>query len=173
MTTCADKPVRLRAADWSNGLATSVDDRLEARNGQDKGRVFYVWSSARGGGETPVACCAWHLHRGNWPLCVLDAGWSRALDEEQGQPLVENVIFAALRQLAADPHVWDTAVPRPSDRLGWHVDHQAGAGHLAERKQRARTAATRAQRDFAFARLSRGQRPSWARDGFYGERVFS
>lgn len=172
LASCADVNVRLRPEEWPEGLAQHVDDRLDARNGLDKGRVFYVWSPAVGG-ETPVACCAWHLHKGDWPLCVLDAGWALVVDDKRGKALVERVLFAALRALATRSKVQDTQVPRPSKALGWHVNHQAGAGDLALRKDWAKAAATRAQRDFAFPRLTKGQRPHWARDGFYGERLFN
>jgi hypothetical protein len=51
--------------------------------------------------EMPVACCCWHVHQGNWPLCVFDAGWSRSLDDAAGIALVEQALFGALRQLGS------------------------------------------------------------------------
>jgi len=172
LRTCADKPVRLVRGDWPDGLGESVDYRYAARNGFDKGRVLFVWASGRDGIEMPVACCCWHAHQGNWPLCVLDAGWSRSLDDAAGIALVEQALFGALRQLAADEHLRDTAQSRPSDRLGWRVNHQDGAGNLQVRRDWARTVAMRAQRDFHFARLGKAKRPRWAREGFYAERGF-
>ncbi|HEY2202298.1 MAG TPA: hypothetical protein VGH56_10425 [Solirubrobacteraceae bacterium] len=172
LRTCADDPVLLRPQDWPEGLAASVDTRIAARNGFEKGRVLFAWSRTKSGGVVPAACCSWHLHSGNWPICVLDAGWSAAVDDEVGQTLVEDVLFAALRQLAADEHLRDTSVPRPSNLLVWHVNHEDGAGNLQERKQRARATATRAMGVFAFEKRSKGARPQWAREGFYGERRF-
>jgi hypothetical protein len=173
LRTCAQKPVRLVRGDWPEGLAESVDRRYEARNGFDKGRVLFVWTAGgKAGVERPIACCCWHVHQGNWPLCVFDAGWAGSLDDAVGVALVERVLFGALRQLAADEHLCDRAVSRPADRLGWRVDHQDGAGDLQARRDWARVVATRAQRDFRFARLEKAERPRWAREGFYAERVF-
>jgi hypothetical protein len=90
------------------------------------------------------------VHRGNWPLCVLDAGWSRSLKDTAGIRLVEQTLFGALRQLASDAHLRDTRVPRPSERIGWRVNHEEGAGSLQARRAWSRTVATRAQRDFRF-----------------------
>jgi hypothetical protein len=172
LRTCAEKPVRLVPDEWPTGLVESVDHRYSARNGFDKGRVLFVWSATPGVADTPLACCCWHVHQGNWPLCVFDAGWSQAVDPQVGKDLVEPVLFGALRQLAADEHLRDTASARPADLLAWRVDHQDGAGNLQARRAWAREVATRAQRDFGFARVAKGDRPSWARDGFYGERKF-
>jgi len=172
LRTCAQKPVRLVRGEWPEGLAESVDRRYEARNGFDKGRVLFVWTVGKAGIERPVACCCWHVHQGNWPLCVFDAGWARSVDDAVGAALVERVLFGALRRLAADEHLRDRAVPRPTDRLGWRVDHQDGAGDLKARRDWARAVAARAQRDFRFARLEKAKRPRWAREGFYAERSF-
>lgn len=173
LRTCADKPVRLQPDDWPAGLAESVERRYEAHNGFDKGRVLFVWATGpEEEVEMPIACCCWHVHRGNWSLCVLDAGWSRSLKNAAGIVLVERALFGALRQLAGDAHLCDTRVPRPSDRIGWRVNHEEGAGSLQARRAWARTVATRAQRDFRFARLEKSKRPAWARVGFYAERAF-
>jgi hypothetical protein len=172
LRTCADKPVRLVASEWPIGLVESVDHRYSARNGLDKGRVLFVWSATPGAAEIPLACCCWHVHQGNWPLCVFDAGWSQAVNPQVGKGLVEQVLFGALRQLATDDHLRDTEIARPADLLAWRVDHQDGAGNLQARRARARQVATRAQQDFGFARVATGKRPSWARNGFYGERQF-
>jgi hypothetical protein len=172
LRTCADRPVRLLPEDWPAGLTESVNRRYAAHNGFDKGRVLFVWTAGANGIELPIACCCWHVHRGNWPLCVLDAGWSRSLKDAAGIVLVERALFGALRQLAGDAHLRDTHEPRPSDRIGWRVNHEEGAGSLQARRVWARTVATRAQRDFRFGRLEKNKRPTWARVGFYGERVF-
>jgi hypothetical protein len=160
LRTCADRPVRLLPEDWPAGLTESVNRRYAAHNGFDKGRVLFVWTAGANGIELPIACCCWHVHRGNWPLCVLDAGWSRSLKDAAGIVLVERALFGALRQLAGDAH------------LRWRVNHEEGAGSLQARRVWARTVATRAQRDFRFGRLEKNKRPTWARVGFYGERVF-
>jgi len=172
LRTCADQPVNLMLEDWPTGLTESVNRRYEAHNGFDKGRVLFVWATGSDGIELPVACCCWHVHRGNWPLCVLDAGWSRSLTKAAGIVLVERALFGALRQMAADVHLRDTHVQRPSDRIGWRVNHQDGAGSLQARKAWARAVATRAQQDFRFAKLEKSKRPTWAREGFYAERAF-
>ncbi len=172
LRTCADKPVRLLPDDWPVGLTESVDRRYAARNGFDKGRVLFVWATGSNGIELPTACCCWHVHQGNWPLCILDAGWSRSLKDAAGIVLVERALFGALRQLAGDAHLRDTHVPRPSERIGWRVNHEEGAGSLQARRAWARAVATRAQRDFRFARPEKNKRPTWARVGFYGERAF-
>jgi hypothetical protein len=135
-------------------------------------RVLFVWTTGSNGVELPIACCCWHVHRGNWPLCVLDAGWSRSLKDPAGVVLVERALFGALRQLAADAHLRDTHEPRPSERIGWRVNHEEGAGSLQARRAWARAVARRAQQDFRFARLEKNKRPTWARVGFYGERAF-
>jgi hypothetical protein len=172
LRTCADKPVRLLAEDWPTGLVESINRRYAAHNGFDKGRVLFVWTAGSDGIELPIACCCWHVHRGNWPLCVLDAGWSRSLAYASGIVLVERAMFGALRQLADDAHLRDTHESRPSDRIGWRVNHEEGAGSLQARRAWARTVATRAQRNFRFSRLEKNKRPAWARVGFYAERVF-
>src|SRR5687768_16572162 len=78
LSTCADRHVRLVPSDWPDGLARSVDARYHARKGLDKGRVLIVWRDDRSPIQ-PVAVCCWHIHEGNWPLAVFDAGWSNAV----------------------------------------------------------------------------------------------
>ena len=172
LRTCAEKPVRLARSDWPEGLAESVDRRYEARNGFDKGTgTFRV--ERREGRDREARCvlllaCA----PGQLAAVRVRRGLGRSVDDAVGVALVERVLFGALRQLAADEHLSDRAVPRPADRLGWRVDHQDGAGDLQARRDWARAVATRAQRDFRFARLEKARRPRWAREGFYAERVF-
>jgi hypothetical protein len=172
LRTCADKPVRLLPEDWPVGLAESVERRYEARNGFDKGRVLFVWTAGPEEVELPIACCCWRIHRGSWPLCVLDAGWCRSLKDAAGIVLIEQVLFGALRQLAGDAHLCDTQMPRPSRRIGWGVNHEEGPGSPQARRAWAQTVATRAQREFRFVRQEKSRRPSRARVGFYAERAF-
>jgi hypothetical protein len=157
--------------DWPEGLAESVDRRYEARNGFDKGRVLFVWATGKAGVRGQLRAAAGMCIRATGRCaCSMLAGLG--LDDEVGVALVERVLFGALRQLAADEHLRDRAVPRPADRLGWRVDHQDGAGDLPARRDWARAVATRAQRDFRFARLEKARRPIRAREGFYAERMF-
>lgn len=165
----ASRPVRLEPDEWPEGLAKSVDVRNQARNGTAKGRVLIVRHGPVLNERklVPAAVMCWHAHGGNWPLSVLDAGFRLDLDADLGTFLVEEYLFAALADLNDRPQLQDRKVPRPTDRLGWAIRRQDGAGSdLAW----GRTVATRAQR-YGFAVVKpKSARPTWARDGFYGER---
>jgi len=163
-------PVRLESNQWPDGLATSVDHRNRARRGQEKGRVLIVSTGPYGKPEalTPVAVMCWHAHGGNWPLAVLDLGYQLGLDAERGRLLVEGVLLPALGELNDRPEFKDTKVARPTDRLGWAITHQDGAG---SDRAWGRAVALRAQAEWAFQIVKpKSARPSWAREGFYGER---
>jgi hypothetical protein len=164
-------PVRLEPSEWPDGLAKSVDRRNQGRNGQKKGRVLVVASGPHGKQEalSPVAVMCWHAHSGNWPLSVLDLGYRLDLDATLGRVLVEETLLPALGDLNDRPEFKDTAVARPTDRLGWAVSHQEGAG---SDKDWARTVAIRAQREWGFGIVKpKSARPTWAQVGFYGERI--
>jgi|GEM_PF-2051089 len=163
-------PARLTPDEWPEGLAQSVDNRNQARDGQAKGRVLIV----RHGPVMqrrllrPIAVLCWHAHAGNWPLTVLDAGYRLDLDGDAGRALVGDVLFAALADLNDRPELRDTKVARPNDRLGWAVRKQDGAG---SDPNWGRTVAARAQTTFGFRVVKpKKSRPSWAREGFYAER---
>ncbi len=162
-------PVRLDAGEWPEGLAKSVDVRNQARNGARKGRVLVVRHGPVGNNAelVPVAVLCWHVHGGNWPLAVLDCGYRLGLDAEQGRFIVEAYLLAALAELNDRPKLQDRKVPRPTDRLGWAIRRQDGAG---SDPAWGRAVATRAQH-WGFAVVKpKSARPKWARDGFYGER---
>lgn len=165
------RPVRLVASEWPDGLARSVDIRNSARRGQEKGRVLLVRHGPYGKPEQlfPVAVLCWHAHAGNWPLTVLDAGYRLGTRADVGRLLVVEYLLAALAELNDDPHLRDTHVPRPADRLGWAIRREDGAG---SDPAWARAVATRAQAEWAFRVVKqKGRRPAWARDGFYAERA--
>lgn len=163
-------PVRLEPNEWPDGLAASVDRRNRARHGQEEGRVLIISSGPHGKREAlrPVAVMCWHAHEGNWPLAVLDAGYQLGLDAERGRLLVEEALFPALGALNDRSEFKDRKVARPTDRLGWAVRHEDGAG---SDKTWARAVATRAQAEWAFEIVKpKSSRPTWAQEGFYGER---
>jgi hypothetical protein len=110
----------------------------------------------------------WHAHEGNWPLTVLDLGYRLGMDSELGRLLVEGYLLAALADLNDHPRLQDRKVARPTDRLGWAIRKQDGAG---ADPAWGRTVATRAQAEWGFQVVKpKSARPPWARDGFYGER---
>ncbi|MHB8693124.1 MAG: hypothetical protein ACYDHH_17950 [Solirubrobacteraceae bacterium] len=163
-------PMRLEPSEWPEGLAKSVDHRNTARRGQEKGRVLIISSGPHGKPEalSPVAVMSWHVHGGNWPLAVLDLGYRLDLDVERGRLLVEDFLLAALGELNDRREFQDTQIARPTDRLGWAIRHQDGAG---SDKAWGRTVAMRAQADWGFRVVKpKSARPHWAREGFYGER---
>jgi hypothetical protein len=163
-------PVRLEPSEWPDGLAKSVDQRNTARHGQEKGRVLIISSGPHGkrASLSPVAALCWHAHAGNWPLAVLDLGYRLDLDPVRGRLLIEGVLLPALGELNDRPEFQDTQIARPTDRLGWAIRHQDGAG---SDKAWGRTVATRAQAEWGFRVVKpKSARPDWAREGFYGER---
>jgi hypothetical protein len=163
-------PVRLAPKEWPEGLAKSVDARNTARRGQEKGRVLIVRSGPRGQREalSPVAVMCCHVHKGNSPLAVLDLGYRKDVDAERGRVLVDSFLLSALADLNDNPVFKDRKVPRPSDRLGWAIRHQDGAG---SDRPWGRVVARRAQGEWGFHIVKpKTARPSWAQDGFYGER---
>ena len=163
-------PVRLEPSEWPEGLATSVDVRNRARDGQAKGRVLVVRTGPWRVREAlrPVAVLCWHVHAGHWPLAVLDLGYRSDLDADRGRFLVEGVLLAALAELNDSPALQDRKLARPADRLGWAIRRQDGAGSDLGW---ARTVAGRAQREWGFGVVKpKSARPPWAREGFYGER---
>ena len=110
----------------------------------------------------------WHAHGGNWPLAVLDLGYRLDLDPERGRLLVEDFLLPALGDLNDGPAFRDRKVARPTDRLGWAIRHQDGAG---SDKAWGWAVATRAQADWGFSIVKpKSARPNWAREGFYGAR---
>jgi hypothetical protein len=165
----SSRPVRLEPGEWPDGLAKSVDVRNQARDGAAKGRVLIIRHGPvlREQELAPVAVMCWHAHGGNWPLCVLDCGYRRGMDDAQGAFIVEQYLFGALADLNDRLQFRDRKVPRPTDRLGWAIRRQDGAG---SDPAWGRTVAARAQGwGFAVVR-PKSARPTWARDGFYGER---
>jgi hypothetical protein len=164
------RPVRLVPSEWPNGLARSVDIRNTARHGEEKGRVLIVRHGPHAKPEKlkPVAALCWHAHPGNWPLTALDAGYVLGLDAALGKLLVNDYLFAALAELNDHRRLQDRAVPRPTDRLGWGIRQQSGAG---SDPAWARAVATRAQAEWNFKVIRQKRlRPAWARSGFYAER---
>lgn len=167
--TSSTRPVRLEPSEWPPGLSKSVDIRNQARHGEQKGRVLIVREGPTGEPEKlrPVAVLCWHVHQGNWPLAVLDMGYRTDLDAAHGQRLVEGLLLPALCVLNDHETFKDTGVARPTDVIGWAVRRQEGAGSDSSW---ARQVAARAQQDWSFARVEKRLRPSWAQEGFYGER---
>lgn len=163
------RPVRLEPDSWPVGLAKSVDVRNQARNGQTKGRVLVVRHGPVGDHRLllPVGVLCWHVHPGNWPLTVLDMGCVLGLDSALVDLVGREYLLAALADLNRRPELRDREVPRP-DTLGWAIRRQDGAGSDPDW---GRAVATRAQSEWGFQVVRpRSSRPSWARDGFYGER---
>lgn len=163
-------PVSLGTEGWPDGLPKSVERRNSARYGQEKGRVLIVRSGPHGNRAalSPVAVMFWHAHQGNWPLSVLDLGYRIDADAARGRAWVEETLLSALADLNDRKVLRDRKVPRPTDRLGWAVQRQDGAG---SDPSWARRVATRAQVEWDFQTVRpKSARPRWARDGFYGER---
>lgn len=169
LNTSSTRPVRLDPSEWPPGLAKSVDIRNQARRGEQKGRLLIVREGPAGAREKlrPVAVLCWHVHQGNWPLAVLDLGYRADLDDTHGQQLVDRLLLPALCVLNDHERFKDTGVARPTDVIGWAVRRQEGAGSDTAW---ARQVATRAQQDWGFTRLEKHLRPSWAQEGFYGQR---
>lgn len=167
LRTSANKPVALIDHEWPERLAETVRRRMGVRSGEKKGRVLIIWLDRAGRPIKPLAVCSWHVHAGDWPLAILDAGVANAVPEPQAK-LFRQVFVAALGQLAGEPKFKDTKVLRPQDRVLWRVDHAPPGPNRTNRLARARAAATRGQRDFAAKKLLRPDRPSWALDGFLG-----
>lgn len=163
------RPVRLKPSEWPEGLAKSVDVRNRARHGRQKGRTLVIRHGPCGAHAElrPVAVLCWHAHGGNWPLTVLDCGYRRGLGDEAGSLLVEGYLLPALAQLNDRRELQDRRVARPTDRLGWAVRYEDGAG---SDRPWARAVARRAQCWGFRVVKPKSARPSWARNGFYGER---
>lgn len=172
LRSSANVPFLLEPGEWPEGLAWSVDIRSQNQDGADKGRVLAVWLDRGGRRKYPVAVCCWHLHPGAWPLCILDAGYRLGLPPDQGKRFVERFLFAAIRDLAEDLRLQDTQTPRPTDHIGWAVSRPNPGGGEKEGKRRAKAIATRAMGEYGFERVGKKDRPTWAKDGFYGQRVF-
>lgn len=169
LNTSSTRPARLELSEWPPGVSKSVDIRNRSRHGEQKGRVLVVREGPVGEVEKlrPVAVLCWHVHQGNWPLAVLDMGYRCDLDAAHGEQLVERLLLPALCVLNDHDRFKDTDAARPTDRIGWAVRRQEGAGSDAEW---ARQVAMRAQQDWGFRRVEKRHRPSWAQEGFYGER---
>ena len=167
LRTCANRPVRLVADQWPAYLAESVDLRQGSRQGQAKGRVLIIWRDRAGKPETPLAACCWHVHEGNWPLAVFDAGATLNVGRELGDELCA-VLFAAIAELAGDRKFADRKIPRPVDRVLWRVDAAGPGPERQRRSARAREIARRGQEDHGAVRIAPKERPAWAKDGFLG-----
>ena len=129
--------------------------------------MLVIWRHELGQPDEPAAVCCWHVHEGNWPLAILDAGV--ATDVSSGTAAVlRGVLVGAVAELAGHRAFADRQVPRPTDRVLWRVDHPAPGPNLAARKARALAAASRGQAEFGARRLAKGDRPAWAKDGFLG-----
>ena len=167
LRTCANRPVRLVANQWPAYLAESVHLRQGNRQGQAKGRVLIIWRDLDGRPEIPLAACCWHVHEGNWPLTVLDAGATLNVGRERGDELCA-VLFAAVAELAGHRKFADRKIPRPADRVLWRVDATAPGPERQRRRTRAREIARRGQEDHGAVPIARKDRPAWARNGFLG-----
>lgn len=167
LRTSANKPVRLEPDEWPNYLAENIDRRLQARDGQKKGRVLVIWQDIDGRAIRPLAVCAWHVHEGNWPLAIFDAGVAKSVPVDLAVVL-RGILVGAVAELAGHEKFADRAVPRPQERVLWRVDRASPGPTEAARKARARAAAARGQQEFGAKRIERKDRPAWARDGFLG-----
>jgi len=146
------------ADQWPAYLAESVDLRQWNRQGQAKGRVLIIWRDLAGKPETPLAACCWHVHEGNWPLAVLDAGATLNVGRERGDELCA-VLFAAIAELAAHRKFADRKIPRPADRVLWRVDAPAPGPERQRRRTRAREIARRGQEDHGAVPIARKECP--------------
>lgn len=172
LATSNRTPRRLDERDWPEGLAASVDHRLAAGEGGEKGRVLYLHTGPMRYRE-PVAVVSWHFHEGNWPLTILDMGYRLDLDVETGRALVERVLLRAFADLNAHPKIPTTKVARPNDHFAWMVTNETGAG---TKGNHCKAIATRAQLEWGFVSQKGAQKPAWARSnngkgGFYGVRA--
>jgi len=172
LRTSADRPVRLVPADWPEYLADNVDRRLTARNGLAKGRVIAIWRDVRAGPRQPVAVCCWHVHEGNFPLAIFDAGVANVIDPELAQ-ILRGVLVATVGGLAGHAGFADRQVERPTDHVLWRVDHVAPGPNFAVRRARAIAATARGQQDFGAEKILKKDRPVWAKDGFLGRIVLA